>query len=380
VAKTTRGQQHPQYGTTGDSRGDFVFRPLHVLPGTSRLFVKTTPADARVKILNIKPRFQDGIELAPGKYHLEVSASNYMPQRKWIDLAGGEDKTATFHLQKIKSVFVNKAGMKFIYVRPGSFSMGSQPGRHLDGADEESHQVALTQGYYIQTTEVTAGQFEKFIQTTGYTTTAEKQGGCWIKLPGAGWRKKKQSRWNKLGSWESGESPQTGRHPVTCVTWNDAMAFISWLNGKKEGIYNLPTEAEWEYACRAGTTTPFSFGNCLTAKQAKFSKIGPGFPNCNAFVEESQLNPLPAASLPANPWKLHDMHGNVAEWCRDWYGSYTKEYSVKNPGGPFTGTEKVIRGGHWAGTAGGCRSARRGSFKPDMASDVIGFRVVFRYE
>ena len=388
VAKYTGGQQHPQYGISGDSRGDFIFKPLEpetdtgvpdtVVPDTGRLYVKTQPENASVKILNIKPKFHNGIKLKPGRYHLEVSAKRHTPQRKWIDLSAGEIKRLAIALREITSSFKNHLGMRFVHIAPGAFSMGSRPGRFMDGADENAHKVSLTRGYYMQTTEVTLSQFKAFVQATGYKTEAEKKGGCWVKLPGAGWKKKRQSRWHQPGSWESKDFPLTDGHPVTCVTWNDARAFIKWLNSREKRVYDLPTEAEWEFACRAGTATPFSFGACLAASQANFREPGPGFPDCPGSVKKAHPSPLPVANFPANPWKLHDFHGNVAEWCQDWYGDYKEAHLTKNPKGPSVGTEKIIRGGHWASNANGCRSARRASFKPDMASDAIGFRLVVR--
>ena len=163
--------------------------------------------------------------------------------------------------------------------------------------------------------------------------------------------------------------------PVACISWNDAMAFAKWL-GKKEGrAYDLPSEAQWEYACRAATTTPFAFGNCLSTDDANYGSADAVPADCRKAFKEDRRQLLPAASLKANAWGLFDLHGNLAEWCRDWYGPYPAK-PVKDPIGPANGTEKVIRGGHYLAEASACRSAARSRFLPDSASSAIGFRLV----
>ncbi len=380
VVKATKEQQHPQYGLIKNPslrQGDFIFKPIQAGPDTGHLFVKTNPQNAQIRILNIKPRFRNGIELESGKYHIEVSAKNYGTKNEWIDLEAGEKKTVEFQLHKIESVYINKLGMKFIYIKPGTFTMGSPLGKYRTSDDEKAHKVTLTRGFYMQATEVTVNQFRQFVQSTGYKTEGEKQGGCWIKSSGMGWKKKKGSKWNKPDSWETKDLPLKGIYPVTCVSWNDASAFISWLSKREKQTYAFPTEAEWEYACRAETTTPFAFGKCLRTNQANFNNAGSEFPDCQGNPKPAGLKPVPVGSLAPNTWGLYDMHGNVAEWCGDQYGGYPKG-PVKNPQGPSVGAEKVIRGGHWFVSAEGCRSAKRGAFRQNAASDVIGFRVVMR--
>jgi formylglycine-generating enzyme required for sulfatase activity len=380
VEKKTGGRQHPQFGEIKDpnfSHGDFVFRLTEKKLNIARLFVDVVPDSANIKILNIQPRFFQGIELDPGKYHVEVSAEDHETQRTWIDLKAGEDRTVDIRLNKIKDLLTNTLEMTFSRIRPGRFVMGSSDNESAGLSDEKEHTVTLNQEFFMQTTEVTVGQFRQFVQETGYKTEAEGTGGCWISTKGTVWKKRRGSSWESPGYDESAAPPPTDNLPVTCVTWNDAQAFVKWLTGKEGKTYSLPTEAEWEYACRAGTTTPFSYGKCLSTDQANYGKVGPHFPECKAVYQVTREQPTPAGSLAPNPWKLFDMHGNVSEWCQDWYGPYSKG-PVTDPKGPSTGTERVMRGGHLFSDAHDCRSARRGKFPPGMASNVLGFRLVLR--
>lgn len=379
VARATMEKQHPQYGLIRNSvlsAGDFVFRSVeeNVMSDIGYLSVNTTPKNARIRILNIVPKFQDGMALDAGKYLLEASLQGYHTQTLWTKITPGEKKTIDFKLNKIVPVFINTLGMKFVYIKPGKFMMGSKRNQYRTAGDETPHRVNLTKGFYMQTTEVTVGQFRHFVKAAGYKTESEINGGCWVKSSGDRWKKKRASMWADPGS---SDIPQTSVHPVSCVTWNDAMAFISWLSNKENKMYSLPTEAEWEYCCRAGTDSAFSFGNCIHMGQANFKGMGTEFAACRNIVNNGQLGPLPVGSLAANPWGVYDMHGNLAEWCKDRYGAYPAT-PAKNPAGPLRGMERVIRGGHWSSFANTCRSARRGSFRQNSASDVIGFRLIYR--
>ena len=380
VVRQTGKHQHPQYGKSNNAalaRGNFIFKPVETKPGTARLFVETDPKGARVRILNIRPRFCQGIELDPGKYHIEVSSAGYRTKQTWVKLGAGENKTFNVSLRKLGDVFKNSLGMKFVFIRAGTFLMGSskdEPGRLYD---EEKHRVTIGKGYYQQTTEVTIGQFREFVRASGYKTEGETTGGCWVSTKGGAWKKKKESTWSKPGSWKTAEPHQTDRHPVTCVSWNDAQAFIRWLSRKEGMNYGLPYEAEWECASRAGTNTPFAFGRCLSTDQGNYGSVGLLFADCRDVYRINRNRPVRVASLAPNPWGLFDMHGNVSEWCQDWYGGYPSR-PVTDPKGPSSGTDRVMRGGHWSAKADGCRSAARSRFRPDSASDAIGFRLVMR--
>lgn len=139
--------------------------------------------------------------------------------------------------------------------------------------------------------------------------------------------------------------------------WDDAQAYLEWLSRKTGQHYRLPTEAEWEYACRAGTTSPFNFGDTIKPPHANF-----------------QGQTIRVGSLPANPWGLYEMHGNVWEWCLDGLRSYTAEAVTDPRGATDPGVERVMRGGCWYNEPRHCRSACRSVSAPDIRADFIGFR------
>ncbi len=383
IRAATGGKQHPQYGVIAVpalAGGDFIFKRIGgttgAEPGLAKLTVKTDPEDATVSFLKNKQHFSQGMELKPGKYQLEVTARGYQPDRSSIIVAAGEDKTIDIQLKKIGNVTTNSIGMKFIFINPGTFEMGSSSEESGGNDDEQKHTVTLSKGYYLQTTEITVGQFRQFVSATGYITEAETAGGCWISSTGSGWKKKQGSSW-KNSALPGATAKQVDQQPVSCVSWNDSQAFIKWLTKKEGKTYSLPTEAEWEYSCRAGSTTAFGYGECLSSDQANYGGIDPKFAVCKSRFRTNRKKPLNVASLAANPWGLFDMHGNVAEWCDDWYGPYPTS-TARDPKGPSSGTDRVLRGCHWLNTAGECRSAKRSSFPPGYASDVVGFRLVTR--
>jgi len=165
-------------------------------------------------------------------------------------------------------------------------------------------------------------------------------------------------------------------HPVEKVSWRDCQEFCKRLSQKDGKPYRLPTEAEWEYACRAGTTSPFHFGQTVTTDQANYNGNHP-YGTRRKGVYRSQT--IPVASFPANAWCLFDMHGNVCEWCQDWFGPYPNEES-KDPQGPQKGTGRVFRGGSRSHRAKHCRAACRYNNEPDLNSYIWGFRVCFRLD
>ena len=271
-------------------------------PSKGRLFVNPAPDDARVRILNIAPPYRDGIELDPGPYHLEVSASGYETRKFWIDLDGGEDKRLDIALGPVDvspgtsagKKISNDLGMEFVYIPPGSFTMGSPSGEPERDDDEKQHRVTLTKGFYMQTTEVTVGQWRAFARETGYRTEAEIGDGA-LGYTDSGWQKDKKLNWKNPGF------SQSEKDPVTCVSWNDAQEYIQWLSKKDGAKYSLPTEAQWEYAARAGTTAPFSFGNCLSTDQANYDGNHP-MPGCPKGQYREKT--VPMASFSPNAWGL----------------------------------------------------------------------------
>jgi len=162
----------------------------------------------------------------------------------------------------------------------------------------------------------------------------------------------------------------TTNFPVESVCWNDCQVFLKKLNNLLDMTFELPTEAQWEYACRAGTTTPYNFGSSLNGDKANCDGNYP----CGTTTKGSYLGRTCAVkSYAANRWGLYDMHGNVREWCADWYGSYPSG-SVVDPIGPTTASFRLIRGGSWCYYAKYCRSANRHARDPADRYSNLGFR------
>jgi formylglycine-generating enzyme required for sulfatase activity len=357
--------QHPQYGKIRDmylDKGDFVFLLRRKGQPKSRLYVDTVPEDARIRVLNIKQEFFQGMELEPGSYHIEVSAAGYETEKRWIDFVAGREEPFKFGLKKIiaaeplspqktpvttisvsdeppapQKTITNSIGMKFAPIPAGTFMMGShsdEPGRN---DNEKQHEVKISKPFYLQTTEVTQGQWK-----------------------------------NVMGENSSLIDDCGDKCPVEGVPWVDAQEFIKKLNQKEStNKYRLPTEAEWEYACRAGTTTPFYTGKCISTDQANYDGHNPG-EDCPKGKYRGKK--IEVGSFQANAWGLYDMHGNVLEWCQDWYGNYPSS-QITDPRGLAEGDLRVVRGGSWYVVAQGCRSANRGGRLPEDPNDFVGFRL-----
>ena len=251
--------------------------------------------------------------------------------------------------------FTNSLGMKFVRVDPGEFTMGGlqkelpgelgSEGFMRDGDPDEQpvHKVTISRGLYMGIYEVTNRQFEQFD-------------------PGHRFLR------GKLGfSIDNDEA-------VVFVSWEDAKAFCQWLSKKESLPYRLPTEAEWEYACRAGTTTVFHTGDSLP--KAFHKNVGTSwYPDPENSRGSEEIVELHVGKTPANSWGLHDMHGNVEEWCRDWYGPYEGRPQV-DPVGRADGDFRVTRGGSHSTQLYYLRSANRLGVVPEDRSWLIGFRVV----
>jgi sulfatase modifying factor 1 len=250
----------------------------------------------------------------------------------------------------------NSIGMKLVRIAPGKFRMGQDgplsqynikkdPAKFDDADWDEApaHEAILTRPFHLGTTEVTLGQYRQF-------------------KPGFG----------KGGDDEA----------VTGITWADAKEFCTWLSEKEGATYRLPTEAEWEYACRAGTTTLFHTGDALPAEFHRWIKDAGGrsfiFPHGKLPPEYAPVEGkarFTVGKTPPNAWGLYDMHGNVAEWCEDWYGPYESAEQT-DPLGRVDGDFRVIRGGSQSVQTRLLRSANRGGWLPDTRSEKTGFRVV----
>jgi sulfatase modifying factor 1 len=244
-----------------------------------------------------------------------------------------------------EKVFTNSVGMEFVLIPAGTFMMGSPPNEPHRNRDEIQHQVTLSKPFYMQTTEVTLKQ--------------------WRALMG----KRFFGLFKRRGK---------ANNPIVKVSWFDSVEFIEKLNALNEGIYRLPTEAEWEYASRAGSKEAHSWGKGIDCAKAMYSNNTLKSADCVEYVKSRGLatdSPAPVKSYPPNAWGLYDMHGNVWEWVHDWYGAYPHS-AVVDPKGPETGTERVRRGGSWFKYGWACRSANRNFAHPATKHNTLGFRVV----
>jgi len=221
-------------------------------------------------------------------------------------------------------IVTNSIGMKFVLIPPGRFVMGSDYSEKGREEDETPHEVVISRPFYLGMTEVTQAQ--------------------WFKVMG-----------RRAGGFQGDDLP------VESISWDDAVAFCRKLSALDGRTYRLPTEAEWEYACRAGSAGRFS-GDAVLADQAWTEANSDGRTH-------------PVGTKKPNAWGLYDMHGNVAEWCADWYGPYP-DAQVVDPAGPREGKARVVRGGSWASFDRGCRSASRSSVPPSYQTRFVGLRVV----
>ena len=225
---------------------------------------------------------------------------------------------------------------------------------------------------------MTRGQFRAYADETGYKTEAEKDG-----KGGFGWDdKKKEFRQGPKFTWLNPGFEQTDEHPVVNVSWNDAVAFCEWLKSKEGQAYRLPTEAEWEYACRAGTTTRYFNGDDpeLLAKVGNVADATAKakYPSWSAIAaSDGYVYTAPVARFQANAFSLYDTHGNVWEWCQDEYdSSYYKSSPMDDPLCSAGDSRRVIRGGGWiVVNPRRCRSAYRSRYVPGFPSVDMGFRV-----
>ncbi|MBP8131823.1 MAG: SUMF1/EgtB/PvdO family nonheme iron enzyme [Candidatus Hydrogenedentes bacterium] len=281
-------------------------------------------------------------------------------------------------------------GGEFAWIPPGTFEMGSKlsPERVIAtyGGDAEwkefhedehpRHTVTLTRGFWLATKEVTVGEFRAFADAAGYQTDAEKGGsGYTYSLDTGQWGDTKGASWRNPG-WALED-----RQPVVLVSWNDAVAYCEWLSRKTGETYRLPTEAQWEYACRAGTDTEFWWGDRAEDGRGRLNGADETqLPNGKQWTyrfpfSDGYWNVSPVGSFKANRWGLSDMHGNVWEWCSDWFGDYASG-SVTDPSGPASGERRVVRGGSWVNSPRGCRSAYRYYDPPGYRYTLIGLRLL----
>jgi formylglycine-generating enzyme required for sulfatase activity len=267
-------------------------------------------------------------------------------------------------------------GMEFVWVPGGSFMMGSPVGEK-DRDDDEGpvHQVQLD-GFWLGKHEVTRGQFGMFVEATGYKTEADKEGGAWG-YKGGKWDYHQGLNWRQAGF------AQDDSHPVVCVSWNDARDMAAWLSERGNGKFQLPTEAQWEYACRGGTTTSRFWGEnpdeaCKYANvadqalQESITDWSHKIHNCN----DGYIYTAPAGSFRPNPFGLYDMLGNVWEWCADLYSKddYSKHQRLTAIS-MDAGAHRIIRGGGWNSYPRRGRCAHRNNDDASRRHQFLGFRL-----
>ncbi len=258
--------------------------------------------------------------------------------------------------------------MTFVLIPAGEFTMGSHEssqelgtlfGEDLEYFDKEhpAHRVRITRPFHLAKYPVTVGQFDAFVRATGYRTVAESRGG--FRSTRGEWELDPNVNWRNPGFAQGND------HPVVCVSWNDAVAFCDWLSTREpKTSCHLPTEAEWEYACRAETTTLWSFGSDP-------SSLG----EYAWYDDNSGDEAHPVGKKKPNAWGLYDTCGNVWEWCADWDNwEYYANSPVDDPKGLGTGSLRMHRGGSWYFSAECCRSACRHNLPPGTCRSDIGFR------
>jgi formylglycine-generating enzyme len=267
-------------------------------------------------------------------------------------------------------------GLEFVWVPGGCFEMGSPPQEKGRKDDEGPVHEVCVDGVWMGKTEVTVGAFRRFVEATGHRTDAEREGFVWF-------MKGKERLQRKGASWREWWFEQKEDHPVVNVSWNDARAMAEWLSRQAGGTFRLPTEAEWEYGCRAGTKTSrfwgdspteaCRYGNVLDRAAGKVFTEMRGSHDC----DDGNVYTSPVGRYQANSLGLFDMLGNAAEWCEDVYqkDGYT-QHPQKNPRVTGGGSERVYRGGGWYSPPLFVRSADRGSHAPVFRRPALGFRLV----
>jgi uncharacterized protein (TIGR02996 family) len=227
------------------------------------------------------------------------------------------------------------ADIEFAWIPPGTFLMGSTAEELGYQSDETQHRVTLTRGFFLGVTPVTQAQWQ----------------------------------------FARGDNPSHFKGdtlPVEEVSWDDCQDFCAKLGEKTGQRFRLPSEAQWEYACRAGTASLFHFGATISTDQANYDGNRVFADGCQGT---NRGKTTPVRTFQANAWGLYDMHGNVLEWCADWYGKYLLR-EKKDPLGAKTGEQRVLRGGSWVSDPRFCRAADRFKFPPDTRNNVLGCRVV----
>ncbi len=391
MAKTRQSQQPYTYGSLS---GQAIYlatdgaelsqgNSSSLKPATGRLTIKVEPRDAKIRIMNIGPKYQAGMRLAiNNSYDVYVTRKGYKPYRSSVQLNEAEQVVGIV-LESVstpvKPVLKPRQWYEpeMVAIPAGSYRMGDLSG---EGDDDEKpvHKVSLS-SFMLSRYEVTVGQFKAFVESSGYKTDAEKNAGA---KSGCRTWEEGEWVWREGRNWRGPGFDQSDRHPVVCVSWRDSKAYINWLNMQTEGRYRLPSESEWEYAARAGSSDKYSFGNdadqlCEHGNVADKTKSSRNTSWKNkADCNDGYYFTAPVGTHAVNEFGVNDLHGNVWEWLEDrWHESYK---GAPSDGGAWLSgdsSHRVLRGGAWVDRPAWVRSANRFRDISDYRFSFIGFRL-----
>ena len=328
--------------------------------------------------------------------HIEpIQSLAFTSDEKWL-VSSSQDGTVRLWPQQLANMesITDSVGMKLAPLPEGDFQIGTpqafiQPGTDLS-TEQPQHLVRISRPFYMGMHEVTVKQFRQFVEATGYKTTAETNGvgGSHIFDPKRFFQPRADLNWRNPGF------AQADDHPVVQVSWHDAQAFCKWLSTQEQATYRLPTEAEWEYACRAEQASVTDQWNMRTAWQ-RLTRSTQAFSDMFGNIADQAIREhykvfdsamphhdgfaftAPVGSFAPNVFGLYDMNGNVFEWCSDWYDAmYYRHSPTSDPQGPPKGTARVQRSGGFSHHALSCRSGNRDYGEPDQVQSALGFRVV----
>lgn len=353
-----------------------VIKEKTFLPGS--LFVNIVPEDATISFVDDNKTYSKGMALDPGQYKIQGKKKGYESQTKEFSITAGKKSEISINLTPIaptKKTWTDPTtNMVFVWIPAGCFQMGSPESEKGRGSNEGPVHKVCVDGFWLGKYEVTRGQFSRFITATKYKTDAEKEGSSYGYKDGD-WKKVKGYNWKNSGF------VQNDNHPVISVSWNDAKAMAKWMSKNSKYTFKLPTEAEWEYACRAGTQTSRFWGDdpdqaCKYANvRDKTYQNKLSFGNIHNCTDGYAFT-APVGKFMDNPFHLSDMLGNVWEWCEDAYSSDAyKKHGSKNPV-ISSGAYRVFRGGSWFDFPGFLRSANRSNSSPGNRYNNLGFRLL----
>lgn len=345
------------------------------------LTVNTDPSDARVRVMNIVETYSRGMELAAGQYQIEVSAPGFVSQTSWVTLAPGNE-VFRFSLDPRISRPTDSLVSSLVTIPAGQYYMGCSEGDDTCYDDEKPRHLVNVPSFRMMEREVTRGEFRAFIEDTGYVTSARQDGsqGCYVMLPDYSDFDYVEGR-----DWESPGFDQTDDHPATCISEDDAQAYLTWINENSSVTFRLPSEAEWEYAARAGSTAPYAFGE-LSGGMCRYDNVA-DLTDFEEGATRSWSTPFecndgygfgtaPVKSFEANDFGLYDMHGNVGEWTYDCLNeSYVDAPTDGSAWISGNCSSSIIRGGNWSNNPRNSRVTYRFWMSTSEPYSEIGMRL-----